>query len=371
VLLQSGIVRLSIDELQRLSAQPIHMMDHGIRLSSRFETRTLPVRAVFADFLLRSDVNETEFSKAAKEFASYALRRIFSGNGLNQFNEARQLADRYFQAWNSEEAYSRQKMSGLIAKAARSLDEDASLRTLCTEFNIDVARAISSPRDFEIKPTSEIHVYRPIYAATQDPSVQRLAVLMIAVLVEQHFAGASSPEAVEFRRVLTREELRSGEVAIDHLKGRLAITDQQLRKLISDLRLTESQGCVKIRPVSVAAPSDVFPALDPLPEKVLIYSDREGEWATTYTNAMKRLGKGSNWGSLTLNLSDVLENRPFNCTICQEALRSEKIDPEHPKEGASDRHHGVRPGEGDVLRAFADECEFPEELWPQWLAQAP
>jgi hypothetical protein len=53
-------------------------------------------------------------------------------------------------------------------------------------------------------------------------------------------------------------------------------------------------------------------------------------------------------GNLGLSLTDVIEHRP-----------------------GDGRSHGVRPGEGAILRAYADEIDFEESNWPKWLREAP
>jgi hypothetical protein len=74
--------------------------------------------------------------------------------------------------------------------------------------------------------------------------------------------------------------------------------------------------------------------------------------AGTYlTNALKHLDsqvKTAGWGNQGLSLTDVIEHRPDD-----------------------GRSHGVRPGEGAILRAHADETDFEESNWPKWLREAP
>jgi hypothetical protein len=67
-------------------------------------------------------------------------------------------------------------------------------------------------------------------------------------------------------------------------------------------------------------------------------------------------------------LADVLGGRAYSCKWCDRTLGiPEPTVEEHPKDEFS---HGLRVGEGLLLKAYADELGFPETRWPAWLRNA-
>lgn len=371
-LLQSGVVRTSIDDLRLLAGQPQDIVDRGLRVVSRYGVRILPITALFADSLIGSGRNLDEFAKAAEKFASDALSKIFANHDLNQFTEARRLAERYLDAWDSEIAYERTKMSQLLfAKTQRPEAETGCLMELCNKFGVNLEVAMTDAREATVQSSSAFQPYPPLYFAVKDPAVQRWAVLMLAVRLEQHFSTNHTEEAAAFRQRLREAGVFAEEVSIADIQEAYECGRDRALRIIQQAGLEENAGYVRIALPSFLTQPEFFAALDPLPENVLIHGDRQDDWGTTYTNALKRLGGGKNWGPLSLNIADTLENRPFDCEICKKAFRTGEVDPKHPTKASAGRYHGVRPGEGDILRSYADECGYPQASWPAWLEQAP
>jgi len=337
----SGLLRMSPSALQSLLDAPQQMRNGSLTMHSRYGRRVLPIAGLFVDVLPPVKPNDAEFAEEAETWAGQMLNALFGGCGRNEFAEARALAARYYAAYVNEASKARYKLSELAALMERDAEEEATLETLCTAFGLDLAKVRSSPDTVKDMPPPTLP---SLHTEASSPEVARWAVLMLAVRAEQHGRQAEG--------------------------GQLEEEDLPVR--------------------CYATLDDIWQMLEPLPESLLTFMQqkkgqqkkgsssppRRGKETSIVTNQLKRLGSHgdhSRWGPLGLNLRDVLENRPFDCALCRAAIEAGQESPagEHVDSRGQRYSHGLRTGEGALLRAYADEIGYPDSEWPTWLTDAP
>jgi hypothetical protein len=167
---------------------------------------------------------------------------------------------------------------------------------------------------------------------------------MLAVLVEKHCHDNALAVAISMA-----EET-------DRLADRLAMDPGLHSELVEPLvtSLDKFGAFARASLARRAEVDDVLWALDPLPESFLTFQHRGGDdYRSSVSNPLKWLDSSgrrppkSGWGDLGLNMTTVLS-------------------------GASQEQgsHGLRPGEGRVQRAYAEDNGFEYHAWPEWLAAA-
>ncbi len=374
-----GLLRMSPSALQRLLEAPTQMRNGSLTMHSCYGPRTLPIAGLFADVLPPVKENDSGFAAEAKKWAGKWLAALFGGFGCNEFTEARDLATAFYNAFVSRAHDDRYDLSHLAALERRNPEQEAALDSLCAKFSLPPDRVRSAPDAIPVTHNT----LKPLRTeARGSDEVARWAALMLAVRAEQYQRQATE-DWIRWGQIL-RDTAEEGEVPLEMLVDRLG--DEVVVTLLSELDLqprTERSGQFIDLPISRNAQlDDILSMLEPLPERLLMYwhkgkpsggAGKRGKDQTLVTNPLKRLGhSGTGWGPLGLNLLDVLENHPFDCAVCRVAIAARQVPPtgEH-KDGSGQRYsHGLRAGEGPLLRVYADEIGFPEPKWPRWLADA-
>lgn len=328
-----GLLRMSPSALQSLLEAPTQMRDGSLTIHSCYGQRTLPIAGLFADVLPPVKASDAGFAAEAKKWAGKWLAALFGSFGCNEFMEARALAAIYYDAYVSAACGQRYDLSALAALRVCTSDQAAELEVLCAQFGLDLAKVRSSPDEVQVT-RNTLEPLRT--AARSEDEVARWAALMLAVRAEQYWRP--------IRDAVSEEE-----------------SDQPVSRY--------------------ATLDDILQMLEPLPERLLTFQQQKkrasgaakwGKETSVVTNQLKRLGHSKDWwGPRGLNLQNVLENRPFDCVLCRAARQESPPDGEHV-DGSGQRYsHGLRAGEGALLRVYADEIQYPESGWPPWLTAAP
>ena len=355
----SGIIRVDLRALKALAAESSVTRNQAVTIRSRFGRRDLPVTGVFIDHLYPGSEKEQEFPPAAREWACRVLENLFAGRGQDAFFAAKSLAEQYMDAYRSDEKDDRYYLSELLAKASRTPSHDEDIEEICARLGLDANTMRNLPE--ALPPQACMPNWK---TASPNDEVARWVALMLAVGVEQQCrkafgpltsAGASRPARTE--NYLTRARA-AGIPAERRKKKRRGRSDE-----LGDRRPAEME--------------DILEALDPLPKDLFTFRQKRKSKAgpvteTTFlTNPLKHLGRADkSWGTLGLNLTDVLADQPFDCDGCDLAIGKDEPPPDHKKNWRH-CHHGIRKGEGFLLQIYADELGFPEEKWPVWLKNAP
>ena len=373
-LVRSGAVRLRLESLQKL-AQGIRNSVEPVTATSRFGRFELPLRSLFADGSVCADTPDPfKTSDAAKEWAEDLLKASFDSTSASDFSEARDVAQEYWSAWVSEEAELRDQLSTIASDHENSTDE--SFEELCESVGVSPEVVKNDPKKARVRKEGFV---KPVWKeACATDSVARWVALFLTVRAEKYYRHSA------IRPLLTKEEQDLGEVELDDLTKRADVEGVDISEELGsfDRRRPHREGTVlRLPPLGRASPDTVYSLLDPLPKQLLLYTHRgttrasgRPRKATTILQALKRMGGASDgWGRLGLSITDVLAGRHFDCAACKRALKTESKQPpagEH-KTKSGRTHHGVRRGEGRILRLYAEQIDFPEPLWPEWLANAP
>ena len=362
-LTHSGSVIPSIIALQTLIEKPemsLGKCENNTYLgtfsySTYFGKREIMVSSVFFDALFPAEnlidyddgtlkPSIQDFSGEARLWAEKMLKALFNNKqGHNEFTEARDIADLYFKAFISDYHLDRYAISEqLISQAEtddfkefchnlKAQDPDkyenfVDRRNKCESYEeFFVTELKISEKDFrkitkqrmevlaEALKDSKLITIKPLYQASNNASVVRLAVLMLMVYGEKHFSN----RLPDISSILTYESIKEEKKA-------LAPTSLKLKT--------------------------VCEMIDPLPNSLLTFYSKGKDGYTTITNQLKNLGKGSgSYGSLGLNIRDVIGGK-FNL---------------------GNDNHGLFPSDLKWLRAFAQDINFPKKQWPAWLKKQP
>lgn len=379
----AGIIRVQLTALLKLAEQPDGTENGTLIVYSRFGRRELPVKGLFVDSFVNSKGEGSVYNTVAAEWARRMLEGLFKGRGVEEFSEAKDLSERYWNAATSEEAvFERDQLSTIAGMTKRNDAYEIRMEELCEKIGISSTAARTSPEKVRI--TNHRYVWLNWKHASRSDAVARWAALLLTVRAETAFYGPSGVEYQMLERILTADEKETGEIEREQLESRVG--EAQAQQLIENLGLeiVDYDGKqliqVELRLSQGADASDVLSALDPLPESLFLTKhkgrtsdgQRIPDW-TFVTNPLKRLGHpGNGWGPLGLSLSDVLKDRPFNCELCRIAIENSNSPPagEHKDKAGKKFSHGLRRGEGSLLRMFADELGFEEPKWPAWLRHA-
>lgn len=378
-LARTDVIRIAPANVLELQRNAVAMKDDMIRFSSRYGQRELPVAGLFVDYLLPG--REGDFSKEASDWASLLLEVLFRGHGHEQFQEAKDLAACFWQASLSEACIERYELSQLAGQERRNEHEEMQLSKLCEKMDLNAEDVRKDPMKVQVKkPPYHLGLWRKV--ANTD-AVARWCALMLAVRAEQHYRLATESRyrlwsamaewGDEVNAVPRKwlEEQFGGKEKFDRL------VEETRYKMTSYLEGDEE--VLEMPRIQMARVDDIYMALDPLPDSVFTYLEKgkpangkRGKETTVLSNPLKRLGGAvKGWGTLGLSLSDVLENREFDCPLCSEALCQGVAPPtgDHKDRKTKQRYsHGLRRGERPLLRMYADEIGFPESKWPAWLA---
>ncbi|NKB90622.1 MAG: hypothetical protein GKS06_20640 [Acidobacteria bacterium] len=327
----AGQLAVTVRDLHALRVDPADAWnrDLALRFRSPLGVEELRVRALFLD--LKDDETAVEaaaisasassgFETVAAEWASEILKLTLLA-GESEFFEARELADSYFETQESRRSLDRYELSRLAATAkngALAPAESERLAELCQEIEIDPEAARAHPAGVQIETPG--WVVPKLKAQASSDLVARLAVLLLMLKLEASYrVPVGDPFDPE------REEMRD--------------------------RVTQD---------------DVFMALDPMPEDLLTFKDKQ-QGHGTLRNSLKRLGMGgpNGWGHLSLSINDVLVNkRAFDCGECQRAYQTSETPCQERASHAG--AHGLRPEELRPLRAYAVELGL--DPLPAWLS---
>jgi hypothetical protein len=377
----AGIIRVDINTPQDMIRAPLSTTDRAIVFRSRFGRRDLPVHGLFIDQFV-PDRDDDSFSAKATAWARDLLTAVFQGQGQGHgdFRAAKELAEQYWGLYMSEAMEDRYQLSGLAATFNRSAEQERELDVLCERIGVPADKVRRNPDD-KVEWTKQGYVCKHLCKATDNSMAIRWAVLMLAVAMEQHYRLAG-PEYRTFEATLGEDKKSVrliSENLVENLPEPAPLTRPLKNRRLVSWGWDDRVGMIE-RPIArLVELDDLLNVIDPLPQDLFTFFQKDkghegcrGKDITSLTQALKRLGKydKSYWGSLGLSLSDVLENRPFDCELCAEALKNNDAPGDCHKTG-SKYHHGIRRGEGLYLRMYADEIGFQESDWPNWLRNAP
>ena len=380
----AGLLGVSAEGLQTLSADPSQMFDRSLEIKSRYGLRDLPVKGLFADFIDDQD----GFTEQARSWAMDTLQGFYRGQGETKIRDAADLAERFFNVRRSEVWEDRQELSALSIRTKTDEDDEATWRALEDRRRELAERyeVVGSIDGYEQSQSAKVTRFSlgslPSEAGrgTNGDECARWAALMLAVRAEMQWSAEFSAVR-ELSKVLTTDELERGQVDRNSLSRRVGAA--ALADLVSEgyLRRSDSSNwMLDVASLTAGPVEEVMETLiwmcEPAPKRLLTWqhagADGVSESALV-TQPLKRLGgcaSKSSWGRLTLNLRDVLEDKPFDCPACLDALASGKPPPKearHKNSKGQDYSHGLRPGELAVLQEYARSIGFDEAVWPAWL----
>lgn len=366
------LLRMDLTKLQQLVESPSPTGD--LTIHSHYGRRELSIKGLFADC-----AQTDNFQDEARKWASKSLCALFAGHGEADFVCAMELADTFFRVWNSEIATKREQLTLLATQSKRSAMEDAMLDELCERFGVSPQAVRANPKG--VKVTKD---YSPTVAqVAENDVVARWTVLMLIVRLEIHFRSTG---------IVMDSDSNDCEGDLEYVESELGSEEVSKQVASRVLRVERDPGSkvdvVERRERRLTRLPDVLTLLEPAPERLLLwfrarfYKD-SGTYrpdGTFVTNPIKRLGlydKG--WGTLGVSVEDILRGRPFDCEICRAAIESGKApqgDDHKEKKDANDESgkkysHGLRSGEGQLLRLYADTISSNESTWPPWLVRAP
>jgi hypothetical protein len=381
-LVRTDVIRVAPANLFELRRDAAAMRERDVVFFSRYGRREVPVAGLFVDFLA-PDGNEDQegFSSVASAWADKLLEALFRGHGHEQFQVAKALAAKYWHASLSEASMERYELSQLAVQQNRTEHEETQMTRLCEKMGLNAEDVRADPANVPVnKVAYPLGLWRKV---ANNDAVARWSALMLAVRAEQHHRLATEAGFFLWSVMAEGGDEIDG-VRRTWLEDRLG-GKEELDRLLEEAKIrlesyVDGDEEVFEVPVGQAARiDDIFTALDPLPDYVLTYLQKgllrdgtRGKDTTVLSNPLKRLGgDGRGWGPLGLSLSDLLQNQEFDCPLCGEALRRGVLPPsgDHKDPTTGRRYsHGLRRGEGPLLRMYADEIGFPASKWPAWLS---
>lgn len=310
-LASGGVIRCSVGALQAILGDSFTISDGVLPCKSRYGTRNFPLYALFLDS------PEGDKSSAARQWATQLLETLFRSNNVEEFSQARLLANSYALIRQSKLSMDRFDLAALASQEAVSDEHTEHFARLCKQFGICEKDALTNP-------TASVSLFLPPIWDNASGNVARLATLMLMVRAEQEMRGELEIELGFF------EALRDEGFSLDFPWLVEFLGEDVLSQLTFDHARSELQV------ERAATDLDIFRYLDPLPQHILTFVHRE-KGSTFITNPIKRkLGRLSVKSVRTMN-----------------------------EDGS-----GLHRGEGQLLRLYADECNFDERHWPVWLKES-
>ena len=139
------------------------------------------MEGLFADSAIGDAADEDVFASEAKGWAAEARQAQFRGHNAGEYNEAKDLAEKYFKAGTSEVHSDRYHLSLLVATPALSKEQKQEITHLCDLYDVGCKQALTNPWEVEVNKDT-LPMFRN---ATDNDRVARWLALMLSVRVEQ------------------------------------------------------------------------------------------------------------------------------------------------------------------------------------------
>jgi len=304
---KAGITRFDLRGLLRLAGgEPVSEVG-TFSFTSRYARREIPLEGLFVDLASRSTAfPDQALGKSPQAWAEQMLVAILDGEGWSELLEASNLADTYWEAYQSDRHEARYELSELLAPAVSvAADTRQRIKELCDQVGIEWEAALESPDTVSVP---REHYLPSVRKSASCPAVARWTVLMLMVRAE---ALMSRPDMAGGQRA-TIDDIYD---VLYPLPGPGIFTYRQQKK-----RTQKGRAAVR----RTRDDSGIIHDLE-----------------------MRQTARGrQRFGPHALRVKDVLEGKPWD------AVRGT---------------YGLKAGEVQVLRMYADMVAYPEADWPAWL----
>ncbi|MCX7093954.1 MAG: hypothetical protein NTY50_10960 [Methylobacter sp.] len=186
-LINSGLIRIRLYELELLSRNPTDAKLLYLSISSNLGYREIPIAGLFID----TSEDQNAYEETAKEWAIQVLESMFKND---DFLKAKEIAKIYFESFYTQSKISnaRQLRENFSNLASHFPEEDinsltqqekADLLALCNRFNVNLGDVTKNPTSVKIH-TDSLPVWKQ-YQKIND-SIARWVVLMLIVRAAQY-----------------------------------------------------------------------------------------------------------------------------------------------------------------------------------------